>query len=118
MDYFLKAADEAELHSALVGAGILITAKVPVIEVIDGVPTQTGVQDGHALAGGVALDVIGTIYKPTGNILTVDGMEVPEMATIPGYHANLRGDLTDEQLQVLADIRLEHTPTNPYRVWA
>ena len=116
MDYFLKAADEAALHSALVGAGILISAQVPVIEIIDGVPTQTGVQDGHALAGGIALDVIGTIYKPTGKTLTVDGMEVPEMAPIAGYHANLRGDLSDEQRAALSDLLID-PPAQPYRVF-
>ena len=116
MDYFLKASDEAELHAALIAAGVLISAQVPVIEVIDGVPTQTGVQDGHALAGGVALDVIGTIYKPTGNILTVDGMEVPEMAPIPGYHANLRGDLSEEQRAALSGLLID-PPAQPYRVF-
>lgn len=116
MDYFLKSADESALHAALVAAGVLIAAQVPVIDVIDGVPTQAGMQDGHALAGGVALDVIGTIYKPTGGVLTVDGMEVPEMAPIPGYHANLRGDLSDEQRAALAGLLID-PPAQPYRVF-
>lgn len=116
MDCFLKATDYAALHAALVAAGILIPANVPVIEVIYGVPTQTGVQDGHALAGGVALDVIGTIFKPTGDVLTVDGMEVPEMAPIAGFHANLRGDLSDDQRAALAGLLID-PPAQPYRVF-
>ena len=116
MDYFLKAANEAALHAVLIAAGILIPAKVPVIEVIDGVPTQSGEVNGFRLADGVALDVIGAIPKPTGNILTVDGMEVPEMAPIAGYHANLRGDLSDEQRAALAGLLIE-PPAQPYRVF-
>lgn len=118
MDYFLKAADEAELHSALVAAGILIPAKVPVIEIIDGVPTQSGEVNGFRLADGVALDVIGAIPKPTGNILAVDGVQVPEMTVIEGCHANLIGDLSAEQLAALGDVLLPEPPANPYRVFA
>lgn len=89
-------------------------------EIVDGYekPVQVGERVVYAVSGNVVLDIIGQISKPTGNVQTVDGVEVPEMAPIDGFHANLRGDLSDEQLQVLADIRLEHTPTNPYRVWA
>lgn len=118
MDYFLKATDYAALHAALIAAGILLPAQVPVIEIIDGVPTQTGAEDGFRLADGIALDVIGTIYKPTGKTLTVDGMEVPEMAPIAGYHANLIGDLSAEQVAALGDVLLPEPPANPYRVFA
>lgn len=101
MDYFLKSADEAALIAALLAAGILLE--------IDG---------GHSLADGIALDVIGTIHKPTGAIQTVDGVDVPEMAVVPGWHANLRGELSDTQLAALAPILLEQPPANPFRVWA
>ena len=37
-----------------------------------------------------AVDVIGLIYKPTGKLLTTDEGEVPEMAPLEGWHANVR----------------------------
>lgn len=101
MDYFLKSTDEAALVAALLAVGILLE--------IDG---------GNGLADGFALDIIGTIHKKTGAVLTVDGMEVPEMAAVPGWHANLRGELSDTQLAALEPILLEQTPAQPYRVWA
>ena len=118
MNHFLKAADEATLHAALIAAGILVATTVPVIEIVDDAPTQTGEQPGFALAGGFALDTIGTISKPTGAMLSVDGAEVPEMAAIPGYHANLLGDLSDAQRATLGPVLLGTPPANPFRVWA
>lgn len=35
-----------------------------------------------------------------------------------GFHANLRGDITDEQQQAMADIILLTPPNHPVRVWA
>ena len=37
-----------------------------------------------------AIDVIGVIYKPTGNMLPTDEGEVPEMAPVEGWHVNVR----------------------------
>ena len=37
-----------------------------------------------------AIDVIGVIYKPTGNMIATDEGEVPEMAPVDGWHANVR----------------------------
>lgn len=113
MDYFLKAANEAELRAALIDAGILVIEPAAVNaenEVI--LPAHERVADG------LVIDIIGTIYKPTGNTLTVDGMDVPEMAAIPGYHANLRGELFHNQLLTLDPILLPVPPDQPYRVWA
>lgn len=163
MDYFLKAATEAELHAALVEAGILVETLVPVVELQDtGViqrtlvvsdgddrkraidpdeswietmlaigyviesdatepvmaSVQTGEQPGHSLGNGFCLDTIGQIIKPTGQMLTVDGVEVPEIAPIAGFHANLRGELSEAQLAALAPILLTAPPENPFRVWA
>lgn len=104
MDYFMKAADEAELFSKLQEAEVLVSADDP-----DNPSSMR--------LNGFALDVIGTISKPTGKTNTVDGMEVPEMAPIPGYHANLRGVLSDTQLAILEPILLPEAPANPFRVW-
>lgn len=61
-------------------------------------------------------DVIGTIYKPTGNMLTRnDGTQIPEVAPTPGWHVNIR--LMDNEdgsaLQAYAV-----NPATPNRVWA
>lgn len=93
-DYFLRAADEASLWSALDAAGLVNDEHQPV---------------------GVSLTVIGPIYKPTGEMQIVDGIEQPVMAPVPGYHANLRGELTAEQVALLP---LVPEPVTPYRVWA
>ena len=39
-----------------------------------------------AYIGTAAVDVVGTIYRPTGNMLDDD---VPEMAALDGFHINL-----------------------------
>jgi hypothetical protein len=54
----------------------------------------------------VRVDEIGSIYAPTGNTLTDDeGNSYPEMAAVPGYHANLRklSDKADTLIQHLED---------------
>ena len=62
----------------------------------------------------VRVDEIGAIYAPTGNTLTDDeGNSYPEMAAVPGYHANLRklSDKADTLIQHLEDGG--HTITPP-----
>ena len=60
------------------------------------------------------VDVIGTIYKPTGEIQQTDEGEVPVMAAVPGWHVNVRlmGPLPD----VLRSYRV--IPANPVRTFA
>lgn len=70
----------------------------------------------------VAIDVIGLIYKATGNTVvsvdpeTGDSFESPEMAPLDGYHVNVRviqGDLPE----VFSEFVIE-PPSSPVRVWA
>ena len=78
------------------------------------------------------LDIIGTMYRETGNMLTDgEGMEYPEMEAIDGYHANLRSEIkavhqddgtiahvpeiSDEQVALLPTV---DAPATPYRKWA
>ncbi|WP_341743088.1 hypothetical protein [Azonexus hydrophilus] len=100
-NHFLKAETAEALRAALIAAGVLVASDA-----------------GDLLAEGCALDVIGTIHKPTGETVEVDGVEVPEMATVPGWHANLLADLSEEQGAALADVLLLVPPEQPYRVWA
>lgn len=61
-----------------------------------------------------SVDVIGTIYKPTGEMLKdEDGNEYPAFAAIDGYHVNVRAS---EEIPALATYKIE--PKTPSRVWA
>ena len=142
MDYYLKANSEAELWQALKTAGAAVSYDVK---------NEAGevVETRWAPAPGYSIDVIGTVYKPTGNMIqqTVGEqvMEIPEMAALPGFHANMRGPdtrapkteytqytPTQEELQdpdfVMPQPTVTTTPspieqilvypTNPVRTWA
>jgi hypothetical protein len=88
MDYYLKAASEAALMTALEAVDVVKSYAVK-NEQGETITTRYATQPGYNL------DVIGTIYKPTGNLVqrTVgeSTVEVPEMETLTGFHANLRG---------------------------
>ena len=62
-----------------------------------------------------ALDVIGTIYQPTGETSLVDGQEVPVTAPVSGYHVNVR--TTSDELATALDAQRTY-PATPVRVWA
>ena len=62
-----------------------------------------------------ALDVIGTIYKPTGETTVVDGQEVPVTAPVSGYHVIAR--TTSDELATALDAQRTY-PVTPVRVWA
>jgi hypothetical protein len=59
-----------------------------------------------------SVDVIGIIYKPTGEVIETDEGDVPEMAAIEGWHVNTRGPML-ESLMAFSVI-----PKHPVRVWA
>ncbi|WP_253279353.1 hypothetical protein [Comamonas testosteroni] len=62
--------------------------------------------------GTVAVDVVGVIQRPTGEMLdTPDGL-VPVLAPVPGYHINL-----SERIPELQQYEIE-PPENPDRVFA
>lgn len=68
-------------------------------------------EDGHwpAYIGTSAVDVVGTIHRPTGNML--DG-DVPEMAALPGFHINLSDSVPE-----LTEFEIAQ-PNEPARVFA
>jgi len=55
-------------------------------------------------------DIIGTIYKPTGE---TDSEGVPVLAPIDGYHVNYPADVPE-----LAQYKCDPQPVTPYRVYA
>lgn len=95
-DYYLKAADEAEMNAALIAAGLAYE------------------EDGtlHP-APYVSLDVIGPITRTIG----YDEAGEPITQEYPEWHVNVRADLTDEQIKDLAAVTIV-PPEVPYRVWA
>ena len=60
-----------------------------------------------------AIDIIGTIYKPTGEMITTDEGEVPEMAPVEGWHVNVRHTAKAPNLTAY-----QIFPKSPVRGWA
>lgn len=109
-DYYLKADTETALYNALEAAGVV--RKIPQEERTS--DHDWVVTDGHKYA----LDVIGTIYRPTGEVIEQEGMEVQITAPLDGFHANLRViNMSDFDVNEIAEILIE-TPDNPARGWA
>ena len=102
-DYYLRATTAAALYSALEAAGVVTQGE-------DG----WRVTDAHRYA----LDVIGAVYKPTGEVIEEDGVAAPVMKAVPGFHANLRViDASNFDVNMLNEIAI-NAPTNPARGWA
>jgi hypothetical protein len=100
-DMFLKFKDADEANAAL------FTEQTNV----DGEIVETVLVPKYA-----AVDVVGQIFKPTGNVLPAEdesGEAVPEMAPIDGWHANVRH--TDEAPELEA---FRVFPETPSRMWA
>lgn len=70
--------------------------------------------DGYDVPKYAAVDVVGTIYVKTGNVLTAaDGMSYPETTPLSGWHVNVRH--TEPMPELAAwEIAVDH----PVRVWA
>jgi hypothetical protein len=102
-DFYLKTTDLTTLWNLLLDQGLAETFIDS-----DGRP--------HNVAKGITLDIIGTIYKPTGNMITIEGgFQIMEQLPVDGFHANIRGELTEAQQAALP---LIDAPATPYRVWA
>lgn len=97
-DYCLRFKDAAEADAAL------FTEQTNV---------QGDVVETVKVAKYAAIDIIGTIYKPTGNVLTTDEGEIDEMAPLPGWHVNVRHTQDAPELT-----RYQAFPKNPVRGWA
>ncbi|MGU5656765.1 hypothetical protein [Aeromonas veronii] len=98
IDLYLKADNEAAMLTALKAAGFIADE-----------------ESGALYLDGSALDIIGTIYKQTGETTIVDGESVPVMAVVPGYHVNVR--TTSPELAAALDT-LRTYPDTPVRRWA
>lgn len=98
IDLYLKAGSKSAMTLALKTAGF----------------TQDP-ETGALYHPAASLDVIGAIYKPTGETMVVEGEEVQVMAPVPGYHVNVR--TKSEALAAALDPQRTY-PETPVRVWA
>ena len=109
-DMFLRFTDEAEMLSVL----------------FHDVPTEwettTDEETGEVTKTPIAFesrprfantDIIGVIYRPTGNTLTDDeGFEYPEQAALKGFHVNIRAEKFIAELETYRVY-----PNQPVRIW-
>lgn len=109
-DLMLRFASEQEATEQLLAAGLLQETQALI-----GPDEQILQPAGHAPAPGASIDSIGTIYQPTGNMITTDMGEQPEMAPLPGWHVNVRL-AADHLVAALDGYKVE--PAVPVRVWA
>ncbi|WP_429075608.1 hypothetical protein [Aeromonas veronii] len=98
IDLYLKAGSKSAMTTALKAAGFL--------------PDDESGALYHPCA---AISVIGTIRKPTGEKVIVDGVEQDVMADVPGYHVNVR--TSSPELAAALDA-LRTYPETPVRVWS
>lgn len=118
-DFYLKLTAESDMPTVL--AAFYQQDYVTNVD-DEGVETQVADGDPYLVqfTHDYAIDVVGTIYEPTGVTLTdSEGMDYPEMAPIPNaWHVNIRlvGDAMRETVEAL-DATHGVTPNSPSRVW-
>jgi hypothetical protein len=89
-DFYIKLAAESDM--APVFAAFYTQDYVTVVDE-EGNETQTPDGDPYLVTHthDYAIDIVGVIQEPTGNVITdEEGNEIPEMAPIPGHHVNVR----------------------------
>ena len=103
IDYCLKFDSEADARAVLYRIEGAVEAD-----------PENGVeaQEGYELANYDAIDMIGVICKPTGQIINTTEGDMPEMAPVDGYHVNVR---VLEEAPELEAYRV--FPVTPHRVW-
>jgi hypothetical protein len=109
-DLYLKFSSEQAAYEQLLAAGLLIETQAMLAE-----DETVIVPAGYAAAPGASVEYIGVIYKPTGETITTDMGEQPEMEPLPGWHVNVR--LAADHLVPELDA-FKVTPANPVRIWA
>lgn len=60
-----------------------------------------------------AIDVLGTLYKPTGSFISGDEGDIPEMVVVDGWHVNVRHNAEAPELEAFRVF-----PETPQRGWA
>jgi len=117
-DFYLKLSAESDMPTVL--ADFYTQDYITEVDE-EGVETSVAEGDPYLVAHthDYAIDVVGTIYEPTGETLTDDeGVAYPAMAPVDGWHVNIRlvGDAMRETVEAL-DASHGVTPNSPSRVW-
>jgi len=118
IDFYIKLNSEADLPTVFSAF-----YKQDYVTVVDeeGNETQTPEGDPYLVTHthDYAIDLVGVIYEPTGNMLTDDeGNEYPETAPVDGWHVNVRlvGDARREDVEAI-DAVYGLIPNSPSRVF-
>jgi hypothetical protein len=119
-DFYIKLSSEADMPTAL--SAFYKQDYTTVVDPETGEETQ--VPEGNpylvTTTHDYAMDIVGTIYKPTGNMLTdIEGHEYPEMAPIDGWHINIRlgSEKRRADVEALSAYFVDPEPATPERIW-
>ena len=118
-DFYIKLASEADLPTVF--AAFYRQDYTTVVDPETGEETQTPEGDPYLVMhdSDYAIDLVGVIYEPTGNVLTdAEDNEYPETAPVPGWHVNVRlmGDARRADVEAI-DATYGVIPNSPSRVW-
>jgi len=118
-DFFLKLASEADMPTVL--TSFYRQDTITEVDGETGEETVVNVGDPYMVkqTTDYAIDVVGVIYRPTGNTLTdADGNEYPEQAPLEGWHVNVRllGDALRDTVEAL-DAIYGMQPQSPARIF-
>lgn len=118
-DFYIKLPSEADLPTAF--SAFYKQDYVTVVDEETGESSQVADSDPYLVmhTHDYAIDLVGIIYEPTGNMLTDDeGNEYPETAPVDGWHVNFRlvGDARRADIEAI-DAVYGLIPNSPSRVW-
>ena len=118
-DFYIKLPSEADLPTVF--SAFYKQDYVTVVDEETGESTQTPEGEPYLVTHthDYAIDLVGVIYEPTGNMLTDDeGNEYPETAPVDGWHVNVRlvGDGRREDVEAI-DATYGVVPNSPSRVF-
>jgi len=109
-DMFLRFTDEAEMLSVLFHDVAVEWETVTDEETGEVTKTPIAFESRPRFAN---TDIIGVIYRPTGNTLTDDeGNEYPEQEALDGFHVNIRAEAPIAELETYRVY-----PNQPVRIW-
>ena len=118
-DFYIKLASEADMPTVL--APFYHQDTETLVDDETGEETVINVGDPYMVmqTADYAIDIVGVIYRPTGNMLTdTDGNQYPEQAPLEGWHVNIRliGDAMRDTVEAI-DLTNGARPVTPSRVW-
>ena len=118
-DFYIRLNSEADMPTVF--ADFYKQDYVTVVDEETGESSQVADGDPYLVTNthDYAIDLVGTIYEPTGNVLTdAEGNEYPEMAPVDGWHVNVRlvGDARRVDIENI-DAVYGVVPNSPSRVW-